>query len=349
MDYLDFSHGGNIHAIKKKYNKQIIDFSANINPLGLCSKARKAITINFDKIVHYPEPQAPDIRRKIAEYWGVSKGNVLVGNGSVELIYLIVSAFMPKAVAILIPTFSEYERASRRIKSRIRFIKLAKDNFKFPVIKNVREDILFICNPNNPTGNIILSGRGIVEEDFNKLLVVDETFMDFLSQEKEYSFINRAKKSRKIIVLRTFTKFFALPGLRIGYLIAHKDVINFLARNQIPWSVNALAQAAAKAALDDKSYMRETKIYIKKEREFLFGEIKKIKGLVPYPSVTNFLLIKIGDKNLTSPVLVEKLIKKGLLIRDCSNFRGLNSKFIRVAVRSRKENQKLLKALREIL
>ena len=313
MANLAFSHGGNIYEIKRKFKKEVVDFSANINPLGLSSKARKAITVNFDKILHYPELQAPNIRRKIAEYWGVPKDNVLVGNGSVELIYLIVSAFMPKAVAIPIPTFSEYERASRRIKCRIRFIRLTKDNFKFPVTKNVREDILFICNPNNPTGNIILSGRSIGERDFNKLLVVDETFMDFLPKEKEYTFITRAKKSRKIIVLRTFTKFFALPGLRIGYLVAHKDVIDFLARNQIPWSVNALAQAAAKAALDDKSYMRETKIYIKKEREFLFSEIRKIKGLVPYPSVTNFLLMKIGDKSLTSSTLVKKLIGKGLL------------------------------------
>ena len=173
--------------------------------------------------------------------------------------------------------------------------------------------------------------------------------MDFLPDEKNHTLIWKAVGNRNIVVLRTFTKFFALPGLRIGYLVAHKDVIQILKECQVPWSVNALAQVAAEAILNDKRYIKETRALIEKEREFLFNEICKIKELYPYPSVTNFLLIKIKNRNLNSSLLTKRLIQKSILIRDCSNFRDLNNKFIRIAVRSHKENIKLIDVLKEII
>lgn len=349
MGYLDFLHGGNIYEVKRKYGKEVIDFSANINPLGLPAGVKKAIHMNLNKILHYPDPEAKNITQEIAKYWGINEDNVLVGNGSVELIYLIISAFKPKTTLVAIPTFSEYERAARTIKSQIRFIRLrVKDNFKLKDSEIGRTDILFLCNPNNPTGNFVLNDCREVENYPNKLIFVDEAFMDFLPDEKSYTLIWKAQENKKIVVLRTFTKFFALPGLRIGYIIAHKDIIRALRQYQIPWSVNILAQEAVKTILSDKDYINKTRSFIEKERKFLFDGIANINGLIPYPSVTNFLLVRIESKNLSSSLLAKRLIQRGILIRDCANFRGLSNKFIRIAVRSHKENLILLKALREV-
>jgi len=349
MGGLNFPHGGNIYAVKRIFKKEVIDFSANINPLGLPSRIRGIIYKNFDRFFYYPDPEAENISQKIAKYWGIEKENILIGNGSVELIYLIMSAFSPQTVLIPIPSFSEYERAARNVNARIKFIKLqGKEDFKLNPNQIIDSDILFLSNPNNPTGNVILADCQIVEKLPNRLIVIDEAFMDFLPDESIYTFIWKAQKSKKVIVLRTFTKFFAMPGLRIGYLVGHKDIIQVLKQYQVPWSVNVIAQQAAEYILGDETYINKTRRLIERERNFLFAEVAKIRNLKPYPSVTNFLLIKIENKNLTSSFLTKKLIGRGFLIRDCANFRGLNNKFIRIAVHSHKENLKLLKALKEL-
>lgn len=358
MANLNFSHGGNIYEAERKYNKKIIDFSANINPLGLPPNIKKAIYKNFGKILHYPDPETKDITGSIASYWGIKEENILVGNGSTELIYLIMSRYRPKITAFSVPTFSEYERAAKNVKSRIRYIKMdpcfrRDDNEKAALQYSLRDsahgDILFLCNPNNPTGSLIIENRKMIEKLFYKLIVVDEAFMDFLPDEKKHTLIRRAQKSKKIIVLRTLTKFFALPGLRIGYLVAHRDVVRALRGHQAPWSANAFAQLAGNMTLQNRAYIRKTRLLIEKERAFLSNEIAKIKGLIPYPSVTNFLLVKIEKGNITSKALQHALIKKGFLVRDCSNFRNLSKRYIRIAVRSRKENRKLLNALKKTL
>ncbi len=350
MPNLTFEHGGNIYEVERRYRKEVIDFSANINPLGLPESIKKTIYKNFDKISHYPDPRARNITKKIAKYWEIDEKNILLGNGSIELIYLIMSTFKPKITLIPVPTFSEYECAARNIKSRIQFLRLReKDGFRLNLFCANKSDIFFLCNPNNPTGNLILENQQTVEKLAGKLFVVDEAFLDFLPNQKSYTLIWRAVKNRKIIVLRTFTKFFALPGLRMGYLIAHKDVINKLKQHLPPWNTNSLAQIAAELVLNDKEYADKTYKLIEKERRFLSGQLAKIEGLRPYPSVTNFLLIKIEKADLTSKSLRGLVLKKGILIRDCSNFRNLNDKYIRVAVRSHKENLQLVTALKTVL
>ena len=350
MDYVNFLHGGNIEEVEKKYRRKIIDFSANINPLGLPPAIKKAICKNLDKILHYPDFKAEKVTQKIAKYWQIDKKNILLGNGSVEFIYLIASAYRPKTVLIPTPTFSEYERAAKSIGSKIQFLKLKEEeNFKLDISDFDNSDILFLCNPNNPTGNLILTESRTIERMVNELLVVDEAFMDFLPQQKKFTLIYRAVKNKKIAALRSFTKFFALPGLRMGYIVAHKDVINKLRQHQPPWSTNSLAQAAAEVILSEGKYINKTYKFIEKERKFLSGQLTRIEGLKPYPTVTNFLLIKIEKSRLTSKSLRNALIKKGLLIRDCANFRSLNDKYIRVAVRSHEENLKLLTAIKGVL
>jgi len=345
-----FKHGGNIYGIKKKRPEEIIDFSANINPLGLPLQLKKAVCENFNRILHYPDPEARGITRAISEYWKIKKENILVGNGSVELIYLIASCFKPKTTLIHAPTFSEYERAARTVKSKIKILRLKEgEGFSFNISGIGSLDMLFLCNPNNPTGNLLFNAGRIIDKLPVKLAVIDEAFMDFLPNQKDHTLIPRAVKSKKIVALRTLTKFFALPGLRIGYLVAHKEIVNRLKEYQPPWSVNSLAQLAGQIILTDKGYIRKTCDLIVKERNFLFKQIEKSEGLKAYPSFANFVLIKIEKKDLTSTYLAKRLIKKGLLVRDCVNFKGLGNKFIRIAVRIRKENLKLLRSLNSIV
>lgn len=347
MPYVDFSHGGNIYEIRREYGKEIIDFSANINPLVLPPAVKRAVHKNFDKILHYPDSHAAGLVQKIAEYWGISKKNLLLGNGSAELIYLITASLRPKRVLIPIPTFSEYERASRNVNSEIRFLRLQKgEDFKWNLPVPGNADIIFLCHPNNPTGDFILNDPKEIGQLGNSFIVVDEAFMDFVPDQRDHTLIWKAAKSQNLIVLRTFTKLFAMPGLRIGYMVAHKDIINKLRQHQPPWSINSLAQVAAEAILNESGYVCRTHRLIEKERGFLFSELEKIEGLKPYPSKVNFLLIRIDKQGMTSSLLTKGLIRKGILIRDCSNFRNLDNKFIRIAVRSHKENLKLIEALR---
>ncbi len=348
MGYLDFEHGGNIYGIKKKAPGRIIDFSANINPLGLPPEVKRAVCENFNRILHYPDPEAKGITGKISKSWKIKEENILVGNGSIELIYLITSCFKPKTTLIPAPTFSEYERAARTVKSKVKLSRFKeRDGFSLNISHISSSDMLFFCNPNNPTGNLILKTGRISNKFPAKLVVIDEAFMDFLPNQQDYTLIPQAIKSKKIIVLRTLTKFFALPGLRIGYLVAHRNIVNKLKQRQVPWSVNSFAQLAAELVLTDKEYIKKTRQLVGKERAFLFTEIAGIKKLNPYPSEANFLLVKVNNAKLTSSLLMRRLIRRGILIRDCANFRGLSNKFIRVAVRSRNENLKLIKALRE--
>jgi threonine-phosphate decarboxylase len=349
MGNINFIHGGNIYEVKRRFKKEVIDFSANINPLGLTKAVKKELSKCYRLIPHYPDPEAKDLIRQIAEYWAIEEQNILIGNGSTELIYLIAHTFKPEKTLIPVPTFSEYERAVKSVRSKNVFLKLKeKDSFTLNITNSDRADISFISNPNNPTGSLLIKDQklGILK---SKLNVIDETFMDFLPDEKSHTLIWKAVKDKRIIVLRSFTKFFALPGLRIGYLIAHKDLIKRSKQGQPPWSVNSIAQSLAKILLNDKDYIERTRSFINKEREFLSKELSKITGLRPYPSLANFLLVKILDGIINSSILTDKLIQKGILIRDCSNFRGLNGRYFRVAVRTHKENIKLINALREVL
>lgn len=348
MDNLAFTHGGNIYEIEKKYKRRIIDFSANINPLGLPGKVKQSLCKNFDSIQRYPDSYADGLAVKIAMRWGISNKNILTGNGSVELIYLVVNTFKPKTVLIPAPAFSEYERASRNAGARIKFLKLDRNNgFKLDISGIAKPDIFFLCQPNNPTGNFLLNDCGKVEQLAKEAVFIDEAFMDFSPDEEGRTMVRKAAKGRRIIVLRTFTKMFAMPGLRIGYLVANEDIISKLRQRQPPWSVNSIAQLAAEAALDDKEYIISSRRVIKKEREFLVEQLNEVEGLKVYPSLANFLLIRIENRRITSLRIKERLLKKGILIRDCANFRGLDERFIRVAVRTHKENMQLVQALEE--
>jgi threonine-phosphate decarboxylase len=343
-----YKHGGNIYEIKPGKRGSILDFSASINPLGIPPGVKKLLSSQLKNLVYYPDSESRQLTSAIADYWGIKEENILVGNGSTELIYIVLNAFQAGTVTLTVPSFTEYERAARVSKCRVQFLCLQEDRgFLFNPGYVKKSDMIFLCNPNNPTGNLVVNSQldpGAIPAD---KIIIDEAFMDFVQEEDVYTLIPKAAKSEKLIVLRSLTKLFALPGLRIGYLIAHSDTVKTLKKHQVPWSVNMLAQEAAGRALTEDMFRQRSKELIARERKFLYERLSRLKGLEPYPSAANFILVKINQKCLTSSTLREKLLKKDILIRDCANFRGLNGQFIRVAVRTRKENMQLVQALEE--
>ncbi|MCF6157999.1 MAG: threonine-phosphate decarboxylase [wastewater metagenome] len=357
-------HGGNIKHIVdypsdnnsiRGRNNDILDFSASINPLGYPKNVREAIWENFDDIMHYPDIDCSYLRRYIAREAGHSDDEIIVGNGSTELFYLIPRALRPVKGIIFQPTFSEFAEALKCSHTEVVHKMLREeDHFLFHYSKDYFNDeereIVFLCNPNNPTGQLV---EGTVILNMAKqhprvTFVIDEAFMDFVHEPGKYSVLGEAGTIHNIIVVRSLTKFYGFPGLRVGYLVASKDTVKKMTEYKEPWSVNAFAQYAARAALEDKEFAMKSREFIMREQVYVFDELSRISGLLPYPPVANYLFIKINISNMTSSSLCEQLLRCGIAIRDCSNFTGLNDKYFRVAVRTREENNKLIMALKNV-
>lgn len=354
----DRSHGGNIWKYLTA-RSDITDFSVNINPLGISKKIKSSILDNIDKLGYYPEPESSRLKRGLAKFHGLSANNFLIGNGSIELIHLIPRALGAKAVLIPAPTFSEYEFAAKSNNAACLFLKsIEKDNFKIDVSKLItlvpKADLVFLCNPDNPTGSAL--GR---QEILSLLkackkcgvtLVIDEAFMDFVTPENRIAMGRESAKSKKLLVIKSLTKFFVLPGIRIGYAIGHRDTIDKLSRFTYPWNVNTLAQIIAEEAVNDKQYIARTEGIIRSEMAYLFENLNKIRGLRAYPSNANFFLCKLENSGVkNAEELSRKLIGKGVLVRNCDNFRGLDDRFFRVAVKGRGDNIKLISALSSVM
>lgn len=361
MQKLKSCHGGNIKEATEKYNlssKNILDFSANINPLGLSARVKKIITNNINSIIHYPDSWCTELKDKLSKYLKVASYNLLVGNGSTELIYLIAQSLQPKKVLIPIPTFSEYEGAVNLTDGKCIFLKIKEtENFEIKIEKIIKclpsINLIFLCNPNNPTG-FILSREKLLTlvkncQKYKVTLVIDEAFIDFVKATDNLTMIKIAKDCSNVLVLRSLTKFFAIPGLRVGFLVGNKKNIKKISKIQLPWSVNCFGQLAAKEAINDTSYIKKIRKYIFKEKEIFFKKLENINGLKPYPSSTNFILCKLLNNKFNSKTVSASLARSGILIRDCSNFRGLNNKFIRLAVRKKAENKILVDTLNKIL
>lgn len=362
-------HGGNVEEIAREYGlkeEKIMDFSANINPLGPPSKVIKALKENLNKITRYPDPEAINLRRELSKYLRVNSESIIAGNGAIELIHLICRTLRPKRALIVVPTFSEYESTLKSIGCKIQFFLLkSRENFRLDIeelLKNIKKigssrpyqgrDLLFLCNPNNPTGQLINKTDMLKIVDVARkrgvFVIIDEVFMDFVEQEGKETLIYEAARRDNLFIIRSLTKFFALPGIRLGYGIGNKDFLQRMKIHKEYWSVNALAQIAGTAALKDKEYIKKTKRLILKEKKFLYSKLSKIDGLKPYSSVTNFILCQLTDRT-DSKKLREELIQKNILIRDCSSFRSLNNRYIRIAVRTRKENLHLVNFFPKIL
>lgn len=342
-------HGG-LYSIKSK-KQGIIDFSSNINPLGYHPGVIKYLKKQMKLLSIYPDSESSELRKNLKWYTKVPEEQIVVGNGATEIIYNFCQAFLNKNTQVLIPipTFSEYESAAKLQGSKLFFFKTMNLNYDLDsFIKKIpKNGCIFICNPNNPTG-ILISGKNMqkiitISQKRSTLVFVDECFIE-LSDPKQ-SVVRYLKKFNNLFVLRSLTKSFGLAGIRIGYGLGNKKLITILNNIKIPWNVSGIAQKAASAALCYHNYLNETSKTIHKESKFLRKAISKIDGFSCLYTDSNFILIKTKTK---ANILQKKLLKKKILIRDCTSFRGLNNNYIRVAVKTHSENIKLIKELEAI-
>ncbi len=373
IDWSFFEREGNIYRLAEELKiqeRKVLDFSATVNPLGVTKKIKAEIRKHLKYLHNYPDPDAKRLRNRLAQYHNIEPDTILCSNGSTELIYLIVRTLSPQRALIPVPTYPEYERAIRinqqltsmnqssdnRI-NVIKYLPLDKEkNFEISpedfvtaiqVLKDSPEtlSIAFLCNPNNPTGKALKKGDVLkiaeAARENKCYLVVDEAFIDFCPNE---SVIKETSLNPYLIVLRTLTNFYALAGLRIGYGVFPSNLIHLLREIKEPWSVNSLAQRAAAVAIKDKIFKKNTLELIQQEKRFLEKNFKRL-GIEYFKSDVNFYLLKIDNAR----EICNHLIKKGILLKECSNFKGLESTYLRISVKSHRENSILIKELTSIL
>lgn len=361
----NLKHGGDIWNKSKELGinfEEIIDFSSNINPLGFPDKTNEIIRKNINLITKYPDPESNELRLSLGEILNISPKNILVGNGSSELFYLAVKAVSPKKVLIPAPSFIEYEKAAKSAFASCIFVNYQKKNneFKIDLQKIVKKlanaNLLFLCNPNNPTGSLLNKEEILFLikkcKESNCFIFIDEAFIDFVDDTNNInniSIINNINKYNNAIIFRSLTKFFAIPGIRLGYIVGNRNLINKIKSYQPDWPVNLFAQVVGKEVINDSEYISKTKELIKKEKQFLFNSLEKISQLKPYKSAANFILVEIKEKSLTSEILEAKLGSEyKILIRDCANFKNLGNNFFRIAVKNREDNKLLVNSLKKI-
>ena len=356
-----YFHGGNVWELSEKYKipiNQIIDFSISTNPLGVPEKALQNICQSLNLINHYPDPTHEWLLYALSTSAGVEPNNVIIGNGSTELIYLFTEVFLERGyeTVIPVPTFSEYKAATERFGGNMVFVKCdPAKNFRLDIGKlenaiSEKTRIVFLCNPNSPTGclyekaDVLRFIRFAAEE--NVLVFLDEDYIDFVDDSKRYSMAEYVGDYDNMFVLRSLTKFFGLAGARIGFGIASPPMVKILKRAKMPWSVNSLAMFGAVEAVKDVDFIKKSRLLLSSSKRKMMVMFRAIPWLRVFPSETNFLLVEIIKSGLTSTQLREGLAKRGLLIRDCKDFDGLNNRFFRVTVRRPAENRKLVEQIK---
>lgn len=348
-------HGGNIHKFAKILDRElssILDFSANINPLGFPEGLKEHLLSNLDSIVYYPDPEYLELRKEIANYLNLNPENILVGNGAIEVISLFITSIRKRAI-IPIPTFSEYAHICKINNLDVEYFPMTED-FKLNIeslvdeLKAKKDALLILCNPNNPTGGLIeISSLKFLLDEVSNLeisVIIDEAFIEFTKDYPKHSALELIKFYPNLCVVRSLTKFFGIPGLRLGYGVAIEEAINRIKNYTLSWSVNILADLAGRYVLKDRTFIEDTRDLIALERKLLLKELLEIKWIHPYPTQANFILTKI-DVNIET--LESYLLEKGILVRNCKNFEGLNKSYIRLAIKDHKSNEKLVKYLKD--
>ncbi len=381
---MDF-HGGNIYKVFREKNiKEILDYSSNINPYGIPESLKSRIIENLEILERYPDPDYVELREKLANLNNVNLSDIILGNGATEIIFLFMKVINPKKILIVSPTFGEYERAVKAVGTSRNSIDLScsddnknienkeieieyfelkeSDDFKLNIgnLKNQLEkkyDLLIICNPNNPTGKFLkLAQTEEILKECNKYdtkLFIDEAFIEFLADGMKESIINTEENKKNLFVTRAFTKFFAIPGLRLGYgMYFDKELEQKISEKKEPWSVNNIAELAGLTVLDDTEYIEKTLKWITKEKIYMYEKLNEISGIKVYETEVNFITGKIDEKlfseGLNVKVLREKMLEQGILIRDASNFKFLDERFFRLAIKDRTSNDRVIEAMKEI-
>lgn len=347
-------HGGNVYEKAKTLGvnkEQILDFSANISPLGIPLGVKQAMIASIDELIHYPDPDCVELKKAIAKVESVREEFVECGNGGADLLFRLALALKPKRVLLPAPTFVEYEEAMRAVDSEIHYTTLDEEFKLCPdwVKRKLREgtELFILCNPNNPTG-LLTERKYILEilEEAKKVncnVLIDECFLELYEREMDYSLKPYLEQYENLLILKSFTKLYAIPGVRLGYILSgNKKILEKIKVSGQAWSVSHIAQQAGIAALEEKEYKKETIKFIARENLFLKQSLREL-GIDVLDGVVNYLFFYTKQKDLG-----DRLEREAILIRDCSNYQGLEKGYFRVAVNNREENIKLIEALKKI-
>ena len=336
-----YEHGGQVYNSAGNLLDDWLDFSANINPLGLSEKILQTLKENLRGVVNYPDPNATELKRAISHRYDVPEKNLVVLNGAAEFFYLYLNVMRPSRVVIPVPSFSEYERAARAAGCDVKyFFTNAAENFSLDG-ENLdvnSSDCVILGRPNNPTGNLI-STEKILKLAKVANVIVDESFIDFLDVESIRKFV-----SEKISVVQSLTKIFAIPGLRLGFAVVEENLARRLNLSKDVWNVNFLAQKAGVAALSDEDFLRRTRAWLEVEKKFFIERLNNLRGVKVFSPTVNFVLFK----HEQAEKILAELRREKILLRSCANFVGLDGSYLRSAIRSREENFKLFNALEKI-
>ena len=341
-------HGGDLLTYEDHYEGELVDFSSNINPIGTPDGLSKVLIDGFNTLVAYPDIKYRNLKSAVAKYLTCKDENVLVGNGAVEIINNFTIA--AKRVTVMTPAFSEYEDRAKVHGKEIRKISYGEDfSIDIESFKDLQEEeLLIIGNPNNPTGlripeKELLEIYEIVKKR-KAFLLLDEAFFEFCPGDYDSIELFKEDGYKNVAIIRAATKFFALPGIRLGYCCCSIEKVQKIGEVELPWSVNSLADIAGQYIFDDIEYINESKKYIDKERQYLISELSKIEGIRVYNSHTNYILIKLLEHN--EDHAFEHFLQYGLVIRKCSSFVELGDNHIRVAIKDRENNERLVEAFR---
>lgn len=345
------NHGGDLLTYQKYYKGKLIDFSSNINPLGYPKGLEKQLIDSFSDMTKYPDIKYRHLKQSISQYLKCKEENVILGNGAVDIINNFITMF-PRVI-IYLPSFSEYEQRAQIYNKDI--IRLAyKEDFTLDLEalkeKVEPESLIILGNPNNPTGlriekETLIKIYEIIEEKDGYLLL-DEAFYEFCPEDYDSIQVFSKNSYKRVGIIRAATKFFALPGIRLGYGCVSEDMAQKYKTVELPWSVNSLADRAGRYIFKCTDYIEKSKAYIERERKYLLEELSNIKSINPFMTHSNYILIKLLKWN--EEYVFNFFLKKGLLIRKCSSFKGLDNTYIRVAIKNREENIKLINTFKEL-
>lgn len=329
------THGGDVFAVAREQGwdwRDVLDFSANINPLGPSPLVKPAISHALDRIVHYPEREPVRLRAKLAQAWSLDANQILLGNGATELIFFAARLFRSTQVTLALPVFSEFQRAFPEHETA----DLARPH-TWP-----REGLLVLTRPANPTGwTVPIESLREYLHATRASVLIDESFLEFSGLSSAAGFL---LQHPRVMILRSLTKFYALPGLRVGALVGDAGAVRDWQAAREPWQVNVLAEEAALAAVSDTEHAARSVQFVGSEREWLLGQLGSLTGVEPMPSGANFLFVRLA---FAASLLSAYLLRRKILIRNCTGWPGVEGEAVRVAVRPRHENELLLRAWRD--
>lgn len=358
---MQYEHGGNIHKFLREqpeFKENLLDFSANINPFGLSELGKKSMLESLQWLEHYPDPDYYQLKSAMAAYYKTNREWLSLYNGAAEGMHELFRFLSPKRAMLLAPTFIEYEKALSRLGVELFYYTLKKEN-EFNIEKEAflihleleRPNLLVICTPNNPTGQ--LTEPDFLEKIAERLkkwkgqLVVDEAFIDFLPNQTA-SMVGYLGLHENLHIMRSFTKFFGVPGLRLGAVLTANSSFH---ENQqtygVPWRVNTMAEHYALGALEDKSYIENSRELIVNQRSQLLSALADVDALKVYKSFADYMLLDVGAEKAKD--FEQGLRDRGILIRNCSNYKGLREGYFRIAIKEKKANERLQGAILEVV